>query len=82
MLLFRQLQEKLVDKRVALYTAFVDITQAFDTVSREGQAWLSLAALISFFSTLTQFDDGMIVSVRNNGYLLFMEYLYRLKIQV
>ena len=31
----RQLQKKCMEKRVALYTAFVDLTKAFDTMSIE-----------------------------------------------
>ncbi|BHF80045.1 hypothetical protein SprV_0702316900 [Sparganum proliferum] len=32
----RQLQEKCQEMRIHLYSAFVDLTKAFDTVSREG----------------------------------------------
>ena len=32
----RQLQEKCREQNVGLYTTFIDLTKAFDTVSREG----------------------------------------------
>ena len=42
----RQLQEKCQEQNVDLYMTFVDLTKAFDTVSRDGmenhgQVWLS-----------------------------------------
>ena len=43
----RQLQEKCQEQNVDLYMTFVDLTKAFDTVSREralennGKVWLS-----------------------------------------
>ena len=65
----RQLQEKCMEKRVALYTTFVDLTKAFDTVSREGlwQIMAKFGCPDTFISIVRQFHDGMMVSVQNNG---------------
>ena len=65
----RQLQEKCMEKRVALYTTFVDLTKAFDTVSREGlwQIMAKFGCPDTFVSIVRQFHDGMMVSVRDNG---------------
>ena len=65
----RQLQEKCMEKRVALYTTFVDLTKAFDTVSREGlwQIMAKFGCPDIFISIVRQFHDGMMVSVRDNG---------------
>ena len=43
----RQLQEKCQEQNVDLYMTFVDLTKAFDTVSREGlwKFWQSLVVL-------------------------------------
>lgn len=65
----RQLQEKCMEKRADLYTTFVDLTKAFDTVSREG-LWRIMAKFGCpdlFISIVRQFHDGMMVSVRDNG---------------
>ena len=42
----RQLQEKYQDQRCDLYTTFVDLAKAFDSVSRDGfgRYWLSMDA--------------------------------------
>ena len=40
----RQLQEKCSEQNLGLYAAFVDLTKAFDTVSRDG-LWKILARL-------------------------------------
>ena len=42
----RQLQEKCQEQNVDLYMAFVDLTKAFDTVSRDG-LWKSMAVWLS-----------------------------------
>ena len=65
----RQLQEKCMEKRVSLYTTFVDLTKAFDTVSREGlwQIMAKFGCPDVFISIVRQFHDGMMVSVRDNG---------------
>ena len=43
----RQLQEKCQEQNMDLYMTFVDLTKAFDTVSREGKLWRSLAVRLS-----------------------------------
>ena len=65
----RQLQDNCMEKRVPLYTTFVDLTKAFDTVSRKGlwQIMPKFGCPDIFISILTQFHDGMMVSVRDNG---------------
>ena len=40
----RQIQEKCREQNMGLYAAFVDLTKAFDTVSRDG-LWKILARL-------------------------------------
>ena len=42
----KQLQEKCQDQNMDLYMTFVDLTKAFDTVSREG-LWKSMAVWLS-----------------------------------
>ena len=65
----RQLQEKCMEMRAPLYTAFVDLTKAFDTVCREGlwQIMAKFGCPDVFISIVRQFHDGMMVSVRDNG---------------
>ena len=43
--LLRQIQEKCREQNIGLYAAFVDLTKAFDTVSRDdcGKSWHALA---------------------------------------
>ena len=48
---------------------FVDLTKAFDTVSREG-LWKIMAKFgcpAKFIALVRQFHDGMIVKVQNDG---------------
>ena len=65
----RQLQEKCQEQRCNLYTTFVDLTKAFNTVSRDG-LWKILAKYgcpEKCISIVQQFDDGMRACVQNNG---------------
>ena len=65
----RQLQEKCREQNMDLYFAFVDLTKAFDTVSREG-LWKLLAKLgcpDKFISMIQQFHDGMMAKVSQDG---------------
>ena len=65
----RQLQEKCQEQNVSLYTTFVDLTKAFDTVCREG-LWGIMAKFgcpDKFISLVRQFHDGMQASVQDNG---------------
>ena len=57
----RQLQEKCQEQNVDLYTTFVDLTKAFDTVSRDG-LWKIMAKYSCpnhFITIIQQFHDGM-----------------------
>ena len=65
----RQLQEKCQGQRCDLYTTFVDLTKAFNTVSRDG-LWKILAKYgcpEKFISIVQQFHDGMRAHVQDNG---------------
>lgn len=65
----RQLQEKCREQNVGLYTTFVDLTKAFDTVSREG-LWKIMAKFgcpARFIALVRQFHDGMNARVQDNG---------------
>ena len=57
----RQLQEKCQEQTVDLYMTFVDLTKAFDTVSRDG-LWKIMAkfgCLPRYIAMAWQFHDGM-----------------------
>ena len=65
----RQLQEKCREQNVELYTTFIDLTKAFDTVCREG-LWKIMAKFgcpRKFIAIVKQFHDGMNATVRDNG---------------
>ena len=65
----RQLQEKCQEQNMDLYIIFVDLTKAFDTVSREG-LWKIIAKFgcpTKFITMLRQFHDGMLARVQNDG---------------
>ena len=65
----RQLQEKCQLQNVDLYMAFVDLTKAFDTVSRDG-LWKIMAKLgcpPRFIAMVRQFHDRMQARVQNDG---------------
>ena len=58
----RQLQEKCQEQNMDLYMAFVDLSKAFDTVSREG-LWKIMAKFgcpTKFIAMVRQFHDGML----------------------
>ena len=62
----RQLQKKCQEHNMDLYMTFVDLTKAFDTVSREG-LWKIMAKLdcpTKFIATVRQFNDGMLARVK------------------
>ena len=61
----RQLQEKCQGQNVDLYMTFVDLTKAFDSVSRDGL--LKIMANARYISMVRQFHDGMQACVRNDG---------------
>ena len=65
----RQLQEKCQEQHQQLYTTFVDLTKAFDTVSRDG-LWLIMAKFgcpNKFIAMVRAFHDGMLARVLDDG---------------
>lgn len=65
----RQLQEKCQEQNVDLYSTFVDLTKAFDNVSREG-LWRIMAKYgypRKFIAIIRQFHDGMMARVQDCG---------------
>ena len=65
----RQLQEKCQEHNVDLHMAFVDLTKAFDTVSRDG-LWKIMAKFgcpPRFIAMLRQFHDDMQARAQNDG---------------
>ena len=65
----RQLQEKCQEQNVDLYMTFVDLTKAFDTVSRDG-LWKIMAKFgcpPRYIGMVRQFHDGMQARVQNDG---------------
>ena len=65
----RQLQEECQEQNVGLYTTFVDLTKAFDTVCKKG-LWEIMAKFscpAKFITTVRQFHDGMQARVHDDG---------------
>ena len=65
----QQLKEKCQEQNVDLYLTFVDLTKAFDTVSREG-LWNIMAKFdcpVKFIAMVRQFHDDILARVQNNG---------------
>ncbi|BHF65787.1 hypothetical protein SprV_0200880000 [Sparganum proliferum] len=65
----RQLQEKCQEMRTHLYSTFVDLTKAFDTVSREGlwKIMRKFGCPERFIEMVRQLHDGMMARVTDNG---------------
>ena len=65
----RQMQEKCQEHNVDLYTTFVDLTKAFDTVSREGlwKIMRKFGCPDNFILMVRQFHDGMQAQVVDGG---------------
>ena len=65
----RQLQEKGQEQIVDLYMTFVELTKAFDTVSREGlwKIMEKFSCPAKFIAIVRQFHDGMLARVPNDG---------------
>ena len=61
----RQLQEKCQEHNVDLYMTFVDLTKAFDTVSRNRP--YKIMAKFGRLTMVQQFHDGMQARVQNDG---------------
>jgi hypothetical protein len=65
----RQMQEKCQEQNVSLYTTFVDLTKAFDTVSREG-LWRIMSKFgcpVKFIAFVRQLHDGMLSRIQDDG---------------
>ena len=65
----RQIQEKCLEQNAQLYMTFVDLTKAFDTVSREG-LWKIMAKFGCppvFIEMVKQFHEGMLARVLDDG---------------
>ena len=65
----RQLQEKCQEQNADLYSTYVDLTKAFDTVSRDG-LWRIMAKYgcpRKFITIIRQLHDGMQARVQDNG---------------
>ena len=65
----RQLQEKCQKQNVDLYMTFVDLTKAFDTVSRDGlwKIMVKFGCPPRYIAMSRQFHDGMQARVQNDG---------------
>lgn len=65
----RQLQEKCIEQNMGLYAVFIDLTKAFDTVSREAlwEILLKLGCPSKFVNVLRQLHDGMQARVAIDG---------------
>ena len=65
----RQLQEKTQEQNTDLYSTFVDLTKAFNTVSREG-LWRIMAKYgcpTKFITIIRRCHDGMLARVQDNA---------------
>ncbi|VDL94862.1 unnamed protein product [Schistocephalus solidus] len=65
----RQLQEKYQEMRNHLYTPFVDLTKAFDTVNRDGlwRVMQKFGCPERFTHMVRQLHDGVTVHITENG---------------
>ncbi len=66
----RQLQEKCIEQHQDLYTTFVDLTKAFDTVSRQ-DLWRIMSKFgcpERFIMMVRQFHDGMMARVLDDAW--------------
>ena len=70
----RQLQAKCQEQNVNLYSAYVDLTKAFDTVSRDGLSKIMAKHCCpeKFILIVHQFHDGMQARVQDNGTSLIL----------
>ena len=64
----RQLQEKCQEQNVGLYMTVVDLTKAFDTVSRQGllKSIPKFSCPAKFIAMVRQFNDSMLARVQND----------------
>ena len=67
----RQIQQKCREQNMGLFVAFIDLTKAFDTVSRDG-LWKILSRLgcpPKFLTIIRQLHEGQRGQVKHNGSL-------------
>ena len=65
----RHLQQRCQEQNMDLYMTSVDLTKAFNTVSREG-FWKIMAKFgcpTKFIAMVRQFHDGILARVQNDG---------------
>nr|VZI33362.1 unnamed protein product [Spirometra erinaceieuropaei] len=65
----RQLQEKCQRMQTHLYSTFMDLTKAFDTVNREG-LWKIMQKFVCserFIAMMRQLHDGIMARITENG---------------
>ncbi|BHF65395.1 hypothetical protein SprV_0200840500 [Sparganum proliferum] len=65
----RQLREKCQEMRTHLYSTFVDLTKAFDTVNREGpwNIMQKFGCPERFIEMVRQLHDDMVARITDNG---------------
>ena len=65
----RLLQEKCQEQNTDLYSTYVDLIKAFDTVSRDnpGRIMAKYSCSEKFITIIRQFHDGMHARVQDNG---------------
>ena len=65
----RQLQEKCQEQNMDLYSTYVDLTKAFDTVSRDGlwKIMNKFGCPTRFINIVKQLHEGMMARVQDNG---------------
>ena len=65
----RRFQEKCKEQNVDLYMTFVDLTNAFDTVNREGlrKIMAKFSCPAKFIEMVRHFHDDMLARVQNDG---------------
>ncbi|BHF85349.1 hypothetical protein SprV_1002851200 [Sparganum proliferum] len=65
----RQIQEKCQEMRTHLYSTFLDLTKAFDTVNREGlwKIMQKFGCPERFTQMVRQLHDGIVARVTDNG---------------
>ena len=65
----RQVQEKCREQNLDLYMVFVDLTKAFDTISRDGlwQILRKIGCPDLFVDIIQSFHEGMVARVQDQG---------------
>ena len=65
----KQLQQKCKEQNMDLYMTFVDLTKAFDTISREDlwKIMVNFGCPTKLIAMVRQFHDGMLARVQNDG---------------